>query len=83
MITDKKTTLPFACNFFVNSLLNFKFNDLMLTRLLATIEKKLNQKNNIDFSKTNSYFNSKLIYNISDKDDFFQNNDKYVITEDR
>jgi hypothetical protein len=59
MIGDKKTTSPFATNYIVNSLLNFEYNEIMYSRLLAVIEKKLNQKNNIDFAKTSGLFNSK------------------------
>jgi hypothetical protein len=64
MITEKKTTSPFASNFLTNSLLNFQSNETIFSRLLAVVEKRLNQKNNIDMSKTNSYFNSKILVNI-------------------
>jgi hypothetical protein len=68
MIGDKKTTSPFASKFMVNSIINFKH----VFTIAGCYEKKLNQKNNIDFSKTNSYFNCKICYNLDGKSNTFK-----------
>ena len=61
MINDKKTTLPFASNFLGSSFLNFQYDDIMNSKLLASIEKRLNQKGNIDLTKPGGFSNSKYI----------------------
>lgn len=61
MIQDKKTTLPIATNFLAESLMNFDKNDTMLSRVLAVLEKKLNQKKagGIELNKAWGGFSSK------------------------
>ena len=58
MVNDKKTTLPFASNFLATSFLNFQYDEIMNSKLLASIEKRLNQKGNIDLSKVGGFSNS-------------------------
>lgn len=59
MIQEKKVTLPIATNYFASNFINLEKKDVGYTKLLAILEKKLNQKTKTtDFSNTWNNFKS-------------------------
>lgn len=67
MIAEKKATLPVSTNFIATNFMNFEKSDNIYTKLLAILEKKLNQRiKTQDFSNTWNNFRSNYVifYNI-------------------
>jgi len=53
MIQEKKATLPISTNYLATNFINLEKSDVGYTKLLAILEKKLNQK-----SKTQEFGNT-------------------------
>lgn len=58
MITSKKVSIQVACNFLSKAILNFDHNEIMQSKLLLILEKKLAQRSKVNIQGTKTFSNT-------------------------
>ena len=58
MITSKKVSIQVACNFLSKAILNFEHNEIMQSKLLLILEKKLAQRSRVNIQGTKTFSNT-------------------------